>query len=145
MFGMNYVPLTFAQIIAVLNTQNLANLSTMSCTQIETVPMWYIFDVIGNTVVFYMVFVNNGVSMTNMKANGIVCVELLTQCSQSYTSIVANGVASPVCDPCLQTSIKNRFLAKYAGVNCFQSYFCNPNLQFVRIDVNEITGRLYNF
>ena len=142
-----YTPLSMSKILCVLKSQKICNLGTMSLNNLEIIPMWYVFDYKNSKLTFYFISANNGEKMDNMKDTGIVCVSInkcyKKCCTEVYNSIVANGNATIIKNSYEKTYILNKFKEKYGTNNCYFDECHINKLDYIKVDVYEVTGRAY--
>lgn len=143
----NYKELTTKEIITTLNEEKMCYLATTDTTNIESVPMWYVFDYSDKDLVFYFISNTSGQKMYNMYYTGIAGITLsqhyFCRRQEIYKTIIANGTATIINDIKTKLSIIESFKSKYG---CLTNILCDDisNTAFVKITVSEITGRKYH-
>ncbi len=142
----NYKELSTKDIIAVLNEEKICYLATTDTTNIESVPIWYVFDYSDDDLLFYFISNNSAQKMDNIYYTGIAGITL----SQHYTyrkkdiykTIIVKGSTIIINDIKEKVAIVEKFKNKYGLTKSF-SCDDSSNIAFIKVTVSEITGREY--
>lgn len=139
-----YTTLNSAEIYKILSNNKTCKLSTTDNININISPMWYTFDLIENTLIFYFIASSSSEKMSNMKYTTMasILVERITSScnTEVYETILANGRGTIVTNYNEKKYIINKFKNKYP-YNYFQCLMSDPN--FIRISITEIIGKKF--
>ncbi|MGL4335933.1 MAG: pyridoxamine 5'-phosphate oxidase family protein [Turicibacter sp.] len=143
----HYTLLSKKDTLLFLKSQKLCQLGTMSCKELEIVPMWYVFSYDGKILTFYFITLPTGEKTNNMHHTGTVCVTLNkteTRCKKEhYTSIVANGKATIISDDSEIAHIIKKFKRKYGSNHAIFNSCNDQTFKFIKVGVTEISGKSY--
>lgn len=142
----NYKELTTKDIITILNKEKMCYLATTDTTNIESIPMWYVFDYSDEHLIFYFISNNSAQKIDNIYYTGIAGITLsqhyFYKRREIYKTIIANGTATIINNIKEKISIIEKFKNKYS---CPANIPCDDtsNISFVKVTILNITGREY--
>ena len=143
----NYKELTTKEISTILSEEKMCYLATTDITNIESVPMWYVFDYSDEDLLFY--FISNTISqkMDNIYYTRIAGITLSQHYYyrrlEIYKTIIANGSATIINNIKEKLSVIESFKNKYGSLTNI-SYDDISNIEVIKVTISKITGRKYS-
>ncbi|SCI82962.1 Predicted flavin-nucleotide-binding protein [uncultured Clostridium sp.] len=143
----NYKELTKKEISTILKEEKMCYLATTDTTNIESVPMWYVFDYSDEDLVFYFISNTSSQKIDNTYYTGIAGITLsqhyFSRKREIYKTIIGNGSSNIIDDIKEKLSVIESFKSKY---DCLTNILCDDvsSISFLKVTISEITGREYS-
>lgn len=143
----NYKELTTKEISTILNEEKMCYLATTDTTNIESMPMWYVFDYSDEDLVFYFISNTSSQKMDNIYYTRIAGITLSQHYyyrrREVYKTIIANGSTTIINDIKEKLSVIESFKNKYGELT---NISCDDlsNIEFIKVTISKVTGREYS-
>lgn len=140
-----YRPLYIKEILSILNTKKICNVSSKGLNgSILITPMLYTFDYENDNFTFYLININNDPNLFSLKNNDRISIFLEDYTLGFYIDAYKNTTATGIIDNISNLDEQNIILTKFKKRYSIDK-LCSKNstFKYIKVNIDSISGRQY--